>query len=84
MAFVPNVRAERLPTCSSGAPLEASDEQADDAFGLTSCCLGSDALRRQDNIPWQQRFDLGLGFRSRQLGEDVPQVGVGLQAALSH
>ena len=34
-------------------------------------------VRRQDNIPWQQRLDLGLGFRLRQLGEDVAQIGVG-------
>ena len=50
-----------------------------DAFGLTSWCLRSDAVRRQDNIPWQQRFDLGLGCCFRQLGEDVAQIGVGLE-----
>ncbi len=80
MTLISNVRAERLPTCSSGPPFEVSDEQADDAFGLTSCCLRSDALSCQDDVPRQQRFDLGLGCRLRQLGKDVAQIGVGFQA----
>ena len=56
---------------------KASAEEVVDAFGLTSCCLCSDRVRRQDNIPWQQHLDLGLDFRLRQLGEDVAQMGVG-------
>ena len=56
---------------------KASTEEVVDAFGLTSCCLCSDRVRRQDNIPWQQHLDLGLDFRLRQLGEDVAQMGVG-------